>query len=380
MRRLNSTWADALLAAAITVVYVLEVVGESGFAGDRPESFVAAVIFGASLAWRRRVPMVPLALAIGIVELSNYDAPQLAETAAFLFGFVIAIYSAGAYTEGRTALAAALFVVIAIPLAAIEPGVPTSASDWGFFVMFLGGPYVAGRVMRRRRLRERTLEGRAEVLEREGEERSRVAIAEERARIARELHDAVSHSLSVMLLQARGARKILPEDGGPAREALEVIERSGSEALQEMRRLLGVLREIDTESELAPQPSLKRIDSLVEPVRAAGMPVEVTIEGEVDDLPPGVDVSAYRIVQEALTNALKHAGPARARVFIRRTDEELELEVIDDGEGSSNGDGTGQGLVGMRERVAVYGGKLDAGPHPGGGYALRARLPIGSTQ
>jgi signal transduction histidine kinase len=373
-------WGDAALAGALTIVYLLEVVGESGFDGDRAVALPAALIFTTSLAWRRGLPLLPLALGLVLIELSNLAAPALGDAASFTFAFVIAIYSAGAHTQGRATTVAAALVAAAIPFAAIEPGHATSAADWGFFVMFFGGPFVAGRVIRYRRTRERALEGRAVELEQEGEERARAAVAEERTRIARELHDVVSHAVSVIVLQARGARKTLDGDDRPVREALDVIERSGTEALTEMRRLLSVLRKGDEELALAPQPSLRRIADLVESVRGAGLPVELQVDGDIDDLPPGVDVSAYRIVQEALTNALKHAGPARALVTIKRVDGDLEIQVVDTGEGAADGGGSGQGLVGMRERVAVYGGELQAGQRPEGGYALSARLPLGSVR
>ena len=369
-----------MLAAALGTFYVLEILVESGFDGERALSIPAALVFSASLAWRRRMPLLPLLLAVGVIELSNLEARALAETGAFLFGVVIAIYSAGAHTEGRMTIAAALITAAVIPLAAIEPGEQLTLPDLGFFVMFLGGPFVVGRIMRRRRARERTLEGRAVALERAGEERARAAVAEERARIARELHDAVSHALSVILLQARGARRLLPDSERPVRQALDTIEGSGLQALEEMRRLLGLLRKDDEELALAPQPSLRRVGDLVEGVRQAGLPVELSVEGEIGELPPGVDVSAYRIVQEALTNALKHSGLARARVLIRRFGEELEIDVVDDGGGIGAENGSGQGLVGMRERVAVYGGQLEAGQRPEGGYALRARLPLGPAR
>lgn len=293
---------------------------------------------------------------------------------------MIAIYSAGACTEGRSTVAALLLVAAAIPFAAIEPGETFTLADLGFFVMFFGGPFVGGRIMRRRRARERVLEGRAAELEQEGDERARAAVAEERARIARELHDVIAHAVSVVLLQARGARRVLSEDEGPVREALDTIERSSREALEEMRRLLGLLRAYDQEPALAPQPSLSRIADLVESVRAAGLPVELSLDGELGDLPAGVDVSAYRIVQEALTNALKHAGPARAHVLIHRSEEDLEIQVIDDGAGAGIEAGSGHGLVGIRERVAIFGGRLEAGHRPEGGYALSARLPLDSAR
>ena len=177
----------------------------------------------------------------------------------------------------------------------------------------------------------------------------------------------------MIVLQARGARHAEEVERD---EALTAIESTAATALTEMRRLLHMLRADDEAMALAPQPSLHQLDHLVAQVRDAGLPVEVRVEGERRDLPPGVDVSAYRIVQEALTNALKHAGPARARVSIRYGDDALELEIEDSGAGTSNGAGGGHGLAGMRERVAVFGGRLDTGPRAGGGYAVRARLPL----
>ena len=210
--------------------------------------------------------------------------------------------------------------------------------------------------------------------------RAAAAIVEERARIARELHDVVAHSISVMVLQARGGRRVLESDPADAHDAFAVIESTGQQALDEMRRLVGMLRSGDESLPLAPQPSLKELDTLVEQVRAAGLPVDLAVEGEPRDLPPGVDLSAFRIVQEALTNALRHAGPARARVVLRYGADELELEISDDGPGTGDESGSGYGLVGMRERVSVYGGELQAGRQPEGGYALRVRLPLRSAR
>jgi signal transduction histidine kinase len=212
--------------------------------------------------------------------------------------------------------------------------------------------------------------------EREREERARAAVAEERARIARELHDVVGHSVSVMTVQASGVRRLLRPDQEREREALLVVERTGREALAEMRRMVGVLRRPEEAPALAPQPSLDHVSRLVEQAREAGLPVELRIEGEAMQLPAGVDLTAYRLVQEGLTNVVKHAQATRAEVLVNFGDGYLEVTVRDDGKGLGNGDGGGHGLVGMRERVSVYGGELDAGPQTGGGYRLRAKLPL----
>jgi signal transduction histidine kinase len=362
---------DALLAAGIGALFVAEVFGESGFAGHRPAALAVACVFAAALAVRRRRPLVTLITAAALIEYANVVGPNaLGESAAFLFGVVITMYSAGAYARGRALVIAALLVIAAIPLAAIEPGQHVSASDFGFFIMFFGGPFVAGQVIRRRRERETELES-------EGEEKARAAVSDERARIARELHDVIAHAVSVVVLQARGARKSLEPEQRELRNSLDTIERSASEALTEMRRLLSLLREHDEELALAPQPSLQRVDALAQRARAAGLPVDLHVEGSLDGLSAGIDVSGYRIVQEALTNALKHAGPAHATVRIKRGERTLAIEVSDDGTGHGNGGPGGHGLVGMRERVALYGGRLEAGPRKGGpGYALIVELPL----
>jgi len=219
---------------------------------------------------------------------------------------------------------------------------------------------------------------RAARAERGREERALAAVAEERARIARELHDVVGHSVSVMTVQASGVRRLLRPDQEREREALLIVERTGREALAEMRRMVGVLRRPEEAPALAPQPSLEHLDRLVQQAREAGLPVELRVEGKAIELPAGVDLTAYRLVQEGLTNALKHARATRAEVLVNYGHGQIEVTVSDDGKGVGNGDGGGHGLVGMRERVSVYGGELDAGPQPGGGYRLRARLPLAS--
>jgi signal transduction histidine kinase len=279
------------------------------------------------------------------------------------------VYSAGAHARGRSLVASAVVVLVSIGAAMVADQDSLNVSGLLFFGIFIGAPFLAGVTIRIRREREG-------LLVRERDERARVAVLEERTRVARELHDVVAHAISVVVLQARGGRKALADEPDDARAAFDEIERTAGQALAEMRRLLGMLRAEEDEVALAPQPSLAHVGTLVANVREAGLPVELRVEGAPVALPPGVDLSAYRIVQEALTNALKHAGPARARVTVRYGDDGVEVEVADDGAGSANGDGDGHGLVGMRERVAVYGGELESGPQPGGGFAVRARLPL----
>jgi signal transduction histidine kinase len=217
---------------------------------------------------------------------------------------------------------------------------------------------------------------RAEMLELGREAEARAAVAEERARIARELHDIVGHSVSVMTVQASAVRRLLREDQQREREALITVEETGRAALAEMRRLVGVLRRAEETPALVPQPSLEHVEKLVEQTREAGLPTKLTVEGVASPLPAGIDLTAYRLVQEGLTNALKHARASHAEVLVRYADGSVELVVSDDGSGNGKGGGGGHGLVGMRERVAVVGGELAAGPRPNGGFELRARLPV----
>jgi signal transduction histidine kinase len=233
--------------------------------------------------------------------------------------------------------------------------------------------------LRRKSVEADEAKDRAARAEREREERAQLAVADERARIARELHDVVGHSVSVMTVQASAVRRLLKSDQEREREALLIVERTGREALAEMRRMVGVLRRPEEAPALAPQPSLVQLDKLVEQARQAGLPVELNVEGKFVELPPGVDLTAYRLIQEGLTNAIKHADATRAEVWVRYNGDRIELSVSDDGSGGPGGAGGGHGLIGMRERVSVYGGELEAGPGPDGGFRLRATLPVTGT-
>lgn len=341
---------------------------------DRVLAGVVGLVLTLSLAWRRRAPLAVLAVAIA-ASVMAYFLPVLDAATTPAIAFVVAVYSVGAYTSGLHASIGVAGVVALIAASAAEQ---FSLGDVLFIAMILGGAWLAGRAMRYRRGREHALERLTVDLEREREEKARTAVAEERIRIARELHDVVAHAISVIVVQARGGRRSLATDPAETGEALATIEATGSQALAEMRRLLGMLRRDDEEIALAPQPSLRYLDALAAQVREAGLPVAVSIEGEPVELPPGVDLSAYRIVQEALTNALKHAGPATARVIIRYRKNDLELEVADTGRGGTPAMEKGHGLVGMRERVSVYGGKIEVGSRDGGGFTLRACLPLDS--
>jgi signal transduction histidine kinase len=373
-------FGDVLLAAASAALFLSQIATDRGFAGERAQSVVVALLFSASLVWRRRRPLVPVVAGIGLMLCARLGLHELGNSGVFFVGYVLVIYAAGRYAAGRDLAVNAVVVAVALMVAVADPGQPFSLSDAAFLAVAFAGPFLAGQGIRQRLEREHRLEGRTVELERQRDATARQAVASERARIARELHDVIAHAISVMVLQARGGRRKLPAQADETRIALDEIERAGEQALAEMRRLLGMLREDDEEFALAPQPTLTRIDELLSSFGIAGLPVALSIEGEPIDLPPGVDVSAFRIVQEALTNALKHAGPARARVTLRYLPTELQIEIVDDGRGNGHGPGTGHGLAGMRERVAIYGGELHSGRRADGGYALRVRLPVGTAR
>jgi signal transduction histidine kinase len=326
-----------------------------------------------ALLWRTRYPLAVLVLNMAAWVVIDLFTPANEDPLTLAIALGIVVYSVGAHTAGWRAAAGAVLVAGMALLATFVDWNQGSFVDLlgnlTFFGAIFGGTWLAGRAMRRRRGRERDL-----ILEREAQ--ARMAVLEERTRIARELHDVVAHAISVIVLQARGARHALDSDRDDARDAVEAIEQTASQALREMRRLLGMLRADGDEVALAPQPSLAHLDVLVTHVRDAGLPVDVRVEGRPRELAPAVDLSAYRIVQEALTNALKHAGPAQARVVVRYGSDSVELEVADTGAGAANGQGGGQGLAGMRERVALFGGQLESGPRDDGGFAVRARLPL----
>ena len=245
-----------------------------------------------------------------------------------------------------------------------------------FIPVDFGISWAAGFALRERADKAEAAEIRAIQAEKEREAAARIAVAEERARIARELHDVVAHAVSVMVLQVGAVRHKLPDALAEDRDALRGVERAGRTALAEMRHLLAAMRRDGDEAELLPQPGLEALDSLVEEIGRAGLPVELHVDGEPFPLPRGIDLSAYRIVQEGLTNTLKHARASDADVTVRFRPDELEIEVRDNGQGSATSDGLGHGLVGIRERVKLYGGEMTAGTATEGGFVLSTRLPL----
>ena len=346
-----------------------------------------ALLATVPLLFRRRFPFAAPAVAFaGVAGVSLVSFAGVTEGATFaMLGLILACWAAGAQREGQQALAgAALGLAAFAVIVQAQPGSGT-ALDFGdaevdlasWLVIGIGLPLGAF-ALRRREERAIALEAEAERLAREREERARAAVAAERARIARDLHDVIAHSVSVMTVQGGAARLLLEQDARRAREPLLAVEETGHQAMAEMRRLLGIVHAEEDAPALAPQPGLADLEALVEQVRQAGLPVALDVQGAPKALAPGLGLAGYRIVQEALTNALKHAGPARAWVTVRYGPDALELEIADDGSGSGgDGGGSGHGLVGMRERVGLYGGELAAGTRPEGGFAVRARLPLG---
>jgi len=286
-----------------------------------------------------------------------------------------AAVSFGLVGERRLALAGWAALIGTAAVVDFQSSTPYADFFWTSLILSLA--WFFGIALGTRTEQARELRARVEVAERERNIAAERAALDERARIARELHDVVAHSVSVMVVQASGVRRLLHEDQEREREALLSVEQIGREALTEMRRMLGVMRAGEERTaELAPQPGLRNLDRLIAQLEEAGLDVSLRIEGERPELPAGIDLSAYRIVQEGLTNTLKHAKGAHADVVVRYADDGVEVEIVDDGPGMNGSSSDGHGLVGMRERVALYGGTLDAGPRDGGGFVLRAQLPV----
>jgi signal transduction histidine kinase len=367
--------ADAALAALLACLAQVEIWTIGDPEGPRALVAVTALVMTLSLAWRRRAPVAVAGVVMAALAVLAFASDTPDVTVFPIAAVVLAMYSVAAHCELTGALIGA--AVVLIPAFVLEAVIDGEFGNFFFIAVMNASVWVAGRAVRSQGSRADRLADRAVELEREGEQRALAAVSEERARIARELHDIVAHSVSTMVVQAGAERRVLDPGQGSTREVLLSIEQTGRQAMAEMRRLLGMLRKDDHELALAPRPSLAHVAVLVDQVRAAGMPVELRVEGEPVELPPGVDLSAYRIVQEALTNALKHAGPTRATVTVRYRRHELQLEIADSGRGVTNGRGGGHGLVGMRERVALFGGELDAGNRAGAaGYAVQVRLPL----
>ena len=345
-----------------------------------------AVALAAPLVLRRRWPL--LVLAVTTLHFTRYWAVgQLNEIASWVI-LGVAVYSAAAYADRRRArwvCGACLLWLIGSGVVLSARAGPIGAVEVAAIAMFDALPFLLawplGAMMRRLREYRAVLEERNRQLDQEREVNARRAVLEERVRIARELHDVVAHHVSVMGVQAGVARRLFDRDPAEAVAAIGSVETASRQAIADLQQLVGVLRRQEEGDDLAPQPSLQRLPELVEHMRRAGLPVELTVQGRRGRLPAGVELSAYRIIQEALTNTLKHAGPAQAGVTVRYGNGSVELEVVDDGRGPPPGrPRTGsKGLVGMRERVSLYGGRLDVGARPGGGFRVHAVLRSGGS-
>ena len=372
-------WFDALVLGGLAWWLVDAVVSlHRPDAEQGPLWFdVLAILFATTpFLARRRYPVAVLVVAGLAVGLATFVDSGLVKHpfVSFLFGLTICFRFGMRPARAKSVAGLAFAVGIAALVELNDPKGSVGSFVWDvitFTVAWIIGFGVGEKYREVDEAKERAARA-----ERGREERARRAVADERARIARELHDVVGHSVSVMTVQASAVRRLLEPDQENVREALVVVEQTGREALAEMRRMVGVLRHPEEAPALAPQPSLEQIEKLVQHTREAGLPVELRIEGEPVQLAAGIDLTAYRLVQEGLTNAIKHARAQRAEVLVRYEAGHVELTVSDDGRGGGDGDGGGHGLVGMRERVTVYGGKLEAGPSPEGGFRLRARLPI----
>jgi signal transduction histidine kinase len=389
LQRFDPRVVDAALAIAIAVFALIEVWPGYVPVSDRWARtdwihYLSPVFLALTstlpLAFRRRYPvgvLLVVGVSMAVWLLRGGESPG-----AVFLAFFVAIFSASAYaTSRRRSLFG--YGVLAVLFLGLW-GSTGQFDTWLLFIfVFITGIWLAGDAVRARTVEARDHERRAGEMERQRAAALRQAAADERARIARELHDVIAHNLSVVVIQAGAAQRVLDEQPEVAREALRQVEATGRVAMTEMRRLLGVLRKGDDEPLTVPQPGVAALSTLLDDVRAAGLTVTLRTSGDDRPLPPGVDVSAYRIVQEALTNTLRHAQATRATVDIRYLPGSVEIEVVDDGSGATDvrwdTDGGGHGLAGMRERAGLFDGAFEAGPQSSGGFAVRVTLPTEPT-
>ncbi len=374
---------DAALAGAVWLCTVL--LPMNSYWQSRNAAFLIGTLMVVPLAWRRHaaVPAAAVVVAAGLLEVLFSQDFLAANVAVLMMVYALAAYAPRWASQAGVAigLVGALLAGLRYFAVSVSDGLITAAGSIGVAVV---AAWALGDLRRARVQRLAALEERAQLLELERDQEMRLAATAERARIARELHDVVAHSLSVVIAQADGGRYAGRTDPAAATDALEAIAATGRQALGDMRSLLGVLREGGGE-EYAPQPDVAAIPGLVEDVRASGLDVDLLVEGEPQPMAAGPQLAAYRIVQESLTNVLKHAGPAsRSWVRLQWRPDALELSVLDDGGGASaamvDSDGSGQGLRGMRERASLHGGRLEAGPRSGGGVGVHAALPYGRSR
>ena len=364
--RLDPVRFDYALAAVLLVAGLLQTWLGNGTTERVPATILGPLV-ALTVAFRRRHPAAAGFVAQGLVAL-EYTLWGGIDVIPYSIAWFCSLYALTVWTSRNWFVAGLAFVAVTDLVSLLGPHASTHGTI-PFLIVTLVVMILVRRVVGDR-------ERRAQLAERERDLAAREAVVEERARIARELHDVIAHNVSMVVVQAGAERRVLGEESESTREVLATIEQIGRGALTEMRRLVGMLR-AERDEPLAPQPGLDDLPRLVTQVREAGLPVELHVEGDRRSLPVGIELSAYRIVQEALTNALKHAGDAHAAVHVRYSADALEVEVTDDGPGNgANGAGSGgHGLVGMRERVALYGGRFEAGHDPSGGFVVRATLP-----
>jgi signal transduction histidine kinase len=365
--RIDPVKLDYAVAVVATVVAQIEIWFGNEVHHHRLWGALIVNVPTLSIAVRRRYPAL-VGTLVPVFAASQHALNRDPQIVVGPLGYFCALYALAIWTPPRKFWIGLGMIVVADFASSAGPG-GNIKNTVPFTVVSVGSVLLVRWVIGDR-------ERRAELAERERDLAAREAVVEERARIARELHDAIAHNVSMMVVQAGAERRVLDEERSSTREVLATVEQIGRGALTEMRRLVGMLRSESGEP-LAPQPGLDDLPILVTQVREAGLPVELAVEGERRELPVGIELSAYRIVQEALTNALKHAGEARASVRVRYGADSLELEIVDDGAGAATAVASGgHGLVGMRERVSLYGGRFDAGRRPSGGFAVRVLLPV----
>jgi len=364
--------SDLAIAGGLSVWAILEAFFAEG-PGTVPVRIVAGLALTVPLIWRRRYPFAVLVFVVGVFVLRAVIGAENEQAASFFPALLLATFSVALYARRIELAIAGAVIAVAGMIAGLslgfasDEGTSTEPGNVAIISFFFAAAWTAGFLLRRRAEHIQRVEA-------ESGELARAAVGEERSRIARELHDIVAHSISVISVQTGAAEQYIERDPARAREHLEAVRSSARDALTEMRRLTGVLRE--DEATYEPQPGLERVPDLVEQARGAGLDVELVEEGERRAVPPGVDLAAYRIVQEALTNVRKHAGRVPATVRISYLPDDVEVEVENAVASDGSGDGSGHGLVGMRERVRVYGGTIEAGPQDGR-FRVRARLPLG---
>jgi signal transduction histidine kinase len=379
----RDNWFELLIGALGVVAMIELIVGRNSPGAPSTSLRYAVPVVGllvAPLFARRRFPFAaPTAYWVAASAISFFDGVLIPFMVSLFPIGLVAAFLLGNLRDARRAWAGLAIVLGGITTVVYNiPGHLTA--ELIVIPVDFGIAWAAGFTLRERAEKAEAAETRAIQAERVREAAARIAVAEERARIARELHDVVAHAVSVMVLQVGAVRHRLPDSLAEDRDALKGVERAGRTALGEMRRLLAAMRRDGDDVEFRPQPGLDGLDSLLEEVGRAGLPVELHVDGEPVPLPRGVDLSAYRIVQEGLTNALKHARASTADVTVRYGHQELQIEVRDDGVGSATTDGLGHGLVGVRERVKIYGGEMNAGASTEGGFVLSTRLPLGPEE